>query len=88
MRYRFPLSQPMTSKYVVASNCARCSGDSHSLKSVMPRASLTFFAEKLSMPLAQGRLADRDPAKNLLVLPKFDRRIMAWHRSNEMSTAR
>jgi hypothetical protein len=33
MRYRLPLSQPITSKYLSASNCACCFGDSHSLKS-------------------------------------------------------
>ena len=36
---RFPLSQPITSKYLLASNCARCSGDNHSRKRFTPRAS-------------------------------------------------
>lgn len=37
MRYRLPVSPPITSKYLKASNCARCSGESHSPNRVMPR---------------------------------------------------
>src|SRR3982074_3073281 len=40
MRYRLPLWQPTTSKYLCASYCASCSCDSHSLRSLRPRCSL------------------------------------------------
>ena len=42
IRYRFPLWQPVTSKYLCASYCASCSGESHALNSPRPRASLSF----------------------------------------------
>ena len=42
IRYRFRLWQPVTSKYLCLSYWASCSGGSHSLNSLRPRASLSF----------------------------------------------
>src|ERR1700682_1938880 len=43
IRYRFPLWQPVTSKYLFVLYCVNCSGDSHPFNSSRPRVSLSQY---------------------------------------------
>jgi hypothetical protein len=60
IRYRFPLWQPVTSKYLCASYCASCSGESHALNSPRPRASRS-FPRPSSRNQSQPACAPREP---------------------------